>query len=169
MATSAPRRGPTPASLEFVRSLDDPPLVRARVAKALKVDDVVVQEGRRVDQLDRHRQLAGGVAEAAADPRGQRDAHRPQVLAVEVEQVVRRLLDLAAAAGQLGELLAEAAQVGGDEVGQLGELATDVAVAEPAGQHAEPGDQILVRRSALTCLVPSDRHGASPFLCFKNT
>ena len=37
----APRRGPTPASLEFVRSLDDPPLVRARVAKALKVDDVV--------------------------------------------------------------------------------------------------------------------------------
>jgi hypothetical protein len=37
----APRRGPTPASLEFVRSLDDPPLLRARVAKSLKVDDVV--------------------------------------------------------------------------------------------------------------------------------
>ena len=37
----APRRGPTPASLEFVRSLDDPPLTRARIAKAVKVDDVV--------------------------------------------------------------------------------------------------------------------------------
>ena len=37
----APRRGPTPASLEFVRSLDDPPLLRARVAKSVKVDDVV--------------------------------------------------------------------------------------------------------------------------------
>jgi len=37
----APRRGPTPASLEFVRSLDDPPLTRARVAKAVKVEDVV--------------------------------------------------------------------------------------------------------------------------------
>ena len=37
----APRRGPTPASLSFVQSLDDPPMLRARVAKALKVDDVV--------------------------------------------------------------------------------------------------------------------------------
>ena len=37
----APRRGPTPASLRFVQSLDDPPMLRARVAKALKVDDVV--------------------------------------------------------------------------------------------------------------------------------
>jgi hypothetical protein len=37
----APRRGPTPASLAFVRSLDDPPLTRARVAKAVKVEDVV--------------------------------------------------------------------------------------------------------------------------------
>lgn len=37
----APRRGPTPASLEFVRSLDDPPLTRARVAKAVRVEDVV--------------------------------------------------------------------------------------------------------------------------------
>ena len=37
----APRRGPTPAALAFVRSLDDPPMIRARVAKRLKVDDVV--------------------------------------------------------------------------------------------------------------------------------
>lgn len=37
----APRRGVTPESLRFVASLDDPPLLRARVAKSLKVDDVV--------------------------------------------------------------------------------------------------------------------------------
>lgn len=37
----APRRGATPQSLAFVRSLDDPPLLRARVAKSLRVDDVV--------------------------------------------------------------------------------------------------------------------------------
>jgi hypothetical protein len=37
----APRRGPTPASLSFVQSLDDPPLTRARVAKAVKVEEVV--------------------------------------------------------------------------------------------------------------------------------
>jgi hypothetical protein len=37
----APRRGPTAESLAFVGSLDEPPLLRARVARALKVDDVV--------------------------------------------------------------------------------------------------------------------------------
>ena len=37
----APRREPTAESLAFVRSLDEPPLLRARVAKSLKVDDVV--------------------------------------------------------------------------------------------------------------------------------
>ena len=37
----APRREPTAESLAFVRSLDEPPLVRARVAKSLKDDDVV--------------------------------------------------------------------------------------------------------------------------------
>jgi hypothetical protein len=37
----APRREPTAASLAFVSSLDEPPMVRARVAKALRVDDVV--------------------------------------------------------------------------------------------------------------------------------
>ena len=37
----APRRAPTDDALAFVRSLDDPPMLRARVAKALKVDDVV--------------------------------------------------------------------------------------------------------------------------------
>jgi hypothetical protein len=37
----APRRAATPASLRFVQSLDDPPLTRARVANAVKVDDMV--------------------------------------------------------------------------------------------------------------------------------
>jgi hypothetical protein len=37
----APRRAPSDESLAYVRSLDDPPMTRARVAKALKVDDVV--------------------------------------------------------------------------------------------------------------------------------
>ena len=39
--TRAPRREPSPRALAFVRSLDEPPLVRARVAKAVRVDDVV--------------------------------------------------------------------------------------------------------------------------------
>ena len=37
----APRRSPSDESLAYVRSLDDPPMLRARVAKALRVDDVV--------------------------------------------------------------------------------------------------------------------------------
>ena len=37
----APRRAPTDDALAYVRSLDDPPMLRARVAKALRVDDVV--------------------------------------------------------------------------------------------------------------------------------
>ena len=37
----APRRAPSDEALAYVRSLDDPPMLRARVAKALRVDDVV--------------------------------------------------------------------------------------------------------------------------------
>jgi hypothetical protein len=37
----APRREPTDDALAYVRSLDDPPMLRARLAKALRVDDVV--------------------------------------------------------------------------------------------------------------------------------
>ena len=36
----APRREPTPDALAFVRSLDDPPLLRARQALGLKLDDL---------------------------------------------------------------------------------------------------------------------------------
>ena len=35
-----PRREPTPDALAFVRSLDDPPLLRARQARGLKLDDL---------------------------------------------------------------------------------------------------------------------------------
>lgn len=37
----APRREPTPEALVFVRSLDEPPLLRARQARKLKLDDLV--------------------------------------------------------------------------------------------------------------------------------
>ncbi len=37
----APRRASSEDALAFVRSLDDPPLLRARVQRALRVDDVV--------------------------------------------------------------------------------------------------------------------------------
>ena len=37
----APRREPSDSALAYVRSLDEPPMLRARVAKALRVDDVV--------------------------------------------------------------------------------------------------------------------------------
>lgn len=36
-----PRREPTPDALAFVRSLDEPPLLRARQARRLKLDDLV--------------------------------------------------------------------------------------------------------------------------------
>jgi hypothetical protein len=36
----APRREPTPGALAFVRSLDEPPLLRARQARKLKLDDL---------------------------------------------------------------------------------------------------------------------------------
>ena len=37
----APRREPTEAALAFVRALDEPPLLRARQARRLKLDDLV--------------------------------------------------------------------------------------------------------------------------------
>ena len=37
----APRRVASAQALAYVRTLDDPPILRARVAKALRVDDVV--------------------------------------------------------------------------------------------------------------------------------
>lgn len=65
----APRREPTAESLAFVSSLDEPPLLRARVAKALKVDDVVdaivteceIDPGARPKVRRYYQQLEGGI------------------------------------------------------------------------------------------------------------
>ena len=45
----APRRDPTPDALAYVRALDDPPLLRARQALGLKLDDLA---GALVSRLD---------------------------------------------------------------------------------------------------------------------
>ena len=70
----APRREPTEESLAFVRSLDEPPMLRARVAKALKIDDVVdaivveceLDPGARPKVRRYYQQLEGGIL----DPSG---------------------------------------------------------------------------------------------------
>lgn len=69
----APRSGPSDASVAFVRSLDDPPILRARVAKRLRVDDVVDAIVRACDLRPESRskvrryyqQLEGGVLDPA--------------------------------------------------------------------------------------------------------
>lgn len=69
----APRRAPSAATLAYVRSLDDPPMVRARVAKALKVDDVVdaivtaceIRPDARPKVRRYYQQLEGGVLDPA--------------------------------------------------------------------------------------------------------
>jgi hypothetical protein len=65
----APRRPPSDEALAYVRSLDDPPMLRARVAKALRVDDVVdaivaaceIQPDARPKVRRYYQQLEGGV------------------------------------------------------------------------------------------------------------
>ena len=65
----APRRKPSAEALAYVRSLDDPPMLRARVAKALRVDDVVdaivaaceIQPDARPKVRRYYQQLEGGV------------------------------------------------------------------------------------------------------------
>ena len=65
----APRRAPTDEALAYVRSLDDPPMLRARVAKALRVDEVVdaivaaceIQPDARPKVRRYYQQLEGGV------------------------------------------------------------------------------------------------------------
>jgi hypothetical protein len=65
----APRRAPSAEALAYVRSLDDPPMLRARVAKALRVDDVVdvivaaceIQPDARPKVRRYYQQLEGGV------------------------------------------------------------------------------------------------------------
>jgi hypothetical protein len=45
----APRREPTAEALAFVRGLDDPPLLRARQAQGLKLDDLAAALASRLD------------------------------------------------------------------------------------------------------------------------
>jgi len=69
----APRRAPTAEALAYVRSLDDPPMLRARVAKALRVDDLVdaivsaceIQPDARPKVRRYYQQLEGGVLDPA--------------------------------------------------------------------------------------------------------
>jgi hypothetical protein len=64
-----PRRAPSDEALAYVRSLDEPPMVRARVAKALRVDDVVdaivaacgIRPDARAKVRRYYQQLEGGV------------------------------------------------------------------------------------------------------------
>ena len=65
----APRRTATAQTLAYVRALDDPPILRARVAKALRVDEVVdaimaacrLQPDSRAKVRRYYQQLEGGV------------------------------------------------------------------------------------------------------------
>ena len=69
----APRREPSDAALAYVRSLDEPPMVRARVARRLKVDDVVdaivtecdIPPGARARVRRYYQQLEGGILDPA--------------------------------------------------------------------------------------------------------
>ena len=65
----APRRTASAQTLAYVRALDDPPILRARVAKALRVDEVVdaimaacrLQPDSRAKVRRYYQQLEGGV------------------------------------------------------------------------------------------------------------
>ena len=69
----APRRVASAQALAYVRTLDDPPILRARVAKALRVDDVVdaivaackIQPDARPKVRRYYQQLEGGVLDPA--------------------------------------------------------------------------------------------------------
>lgn len=69
----APRREPTPDALAFVRSFDDPPLLRARQALGLKLDDLAAAlveklglgEGARAKVRQRYQELELGLLEPA--------------------------------------------------------------------------------------------------------
>ncbi len=64
-----------------------------------------------MDQLDRHREPARPRREALAEPAGERDAQRPQVLAAQIEQVVRRRVDDPRAARHGRQLGLEAGEI----------------------------------------------------------
>ena len=51
----APRREPTPAAVAFVRSLDEPSLLRARQSRKLKLDDLAAELTKRLGLPERAR------------------------------------------------------------------------------------------------------------------
>jgi hypothetical protein len=73
---------------------------RGRAAAHLpEVDDVVVQQRRRVDELDRGRKLVGARVRATAKLGREHHAHRPQALAAERDEVASAAVDRAGLAG----------------------------------------------------------------------
>lgn len=132
--TRAPRRGPTEASLRFVRSLDEPPLLRARVAKALRVDDVVdaivaeceLDPGARPRVRRYYQQLEGGILD-------------PSRVATSVWDAITGLLGRSRAllSAPPGPAPAAAPMFRADALFQLGRSAATAPAPEP-----EPPDEV---------------------------
>ena len=121
-----------------------------------------------MDQLDRDRQLAGDRREPAADLGRERDAHRPEVLAAEVEQVVGGALDRAWPARDLIEVVLDVGELGRDPAAQLaearGQLVAAVAPAHPA-EVVEEG----LGGGGPGCGGCLHRHGSDAVSCFKDS
>jgi hypothetical protein len=126
----APRRAPSDEALAYVRSLDDPPMLRARVAKALRVDDVVdaivaackIQPDARPKVRRYYQQLEGGVLD-------------PSRVAASVWDAITDVLGRSRAsltAPSLGAAAAAAPMYRADRLFEPGELPTlSAAVTEP--------------------------------------
>ena len=142
----------TPARADAAQRRDEQPVAgedRRRVAvddgggrltaPALgDIDDVVVQQRRGVDELDRDREAARAWREAFAEPARERDAQRAQVLAAQIEQVMRRVLHDARAARNRRELGLELDEVGADPAGEVREALAQVGRAAHATDVGEP-------------------------------
>jgi hypothetical protein len=118
----APRRAPSDEALAYVRSLDDPPLLRVRVAKALRVDDVVdaivtackIQPDARPKVRRYYQQLEGGVLD-------------PSRVAVSVWDAITELLGRSRAsltAPRLGAAAPTAPMYRADRLFEPGEMPT---------------------------------------------
>jgi hypothetical protein len=65
-----------------------------------RIDHVVVQQGRGVDEFDHRRQLPGVVPAMIERARGQQQQHRPQALAARADDVLGDLVDQGHVRGQ---------------------------------------------------------------------
>ena len=72
-------------------------------------------------ELDRDREAPRARREPVAEPAGQRDAQRPQVLAAEIEEVMRGAMHRACAARDHVELALERTEVFADPAVERGE------------------------------------------------